>query len=171
MTAKLNSQQRLRLDRTMQTALDSTAVSLRMMLGGEVKIGLARVSSLEPSIIVRLGLRGALTGKFYIDLPENMAIEIVKTLTAERDLPLFDKMARSALMEMGNVIASVFVSYFDQHRGLRTLSTPPELSFVPLDIPVFAKIFTAQFFWSRIQNPAVISIGLEQSALDILLAS
>ena len=73
-------------------------------------------------------------------------------------------------MELGNVLASVFVGYFDQYRGLRTLPTPPDLSLVPLDIPLFAGMFRAELCWTKSPERAEVLIGLDRSALDILLA-
>ncbi len=167
---KLNPQQQLRLNKSIQAALDRAAASLKMMLGGEINIGIAPASLRTPGVDVRLGLSGALEGGIYIDLPEKMALEVVKTLMAGQDLSLLDEAARSVLMELGNVLASVFVGYFDQYRGLRTLPTPPELSLAPLDIPDFAAFFSAEFSWSKSRERAEVLVGLERSALDILLA-
>ncbi len=167
---KLDSRQKLSLNKTLQAALDRSAASLQLMLGGEINIGMTPTASRTPGVCVRLGLTGALEGGIYIDLPEKMAIEIVKSLTAGRELTLLDEVARSILMELGNILASVFVGYFDEHRGLRTLPTPPDLSLVPLDIPIFAAFFSAEFRWSKSQERAKVFVGLDQSALDILLA-
>jgi len=167
---KLNSQQQLSLNKTIQAALDRSAAALKQMLGGEIRIGVASASLRPAGVCVRLGLNGALEGELYIDLPENMAVEIVKTLTDGRELSLLDEVARSILMELGNVLASVFVGYFDQYRGIRTLPTPPELSLVPRDIPVFAEVFIAELSWSKSRQQGEVLIGLERSALNILLA-
>ncbi len=167
---KLNSQQRARLNRSIQAGLDLAATSLKMMLGGEIHIGVVTSSARPDGVSVRLGMSGALEGGLYIDLPENMAVKIVKTLSAGREISLLDDIARSSLMELGNVLASVFVGYFDQYPGLRTLPSPPDLSLVPLDIPVFAGLFHAELCWTKSSERAEVLIGLERSALDILLA-
>ena len=168
MSDKLNSPQQRRLHKMIQIALDRSAAALKIMLGGKIKIGLVRAPLQTPGICVRLGLSGDLKGDIYIDLPEKMAVEIVKTLTAGDELSLLDEAARSALMEMGNILASVFVGYFDQHHGLRTLPMPPEFSLAPIDIPIYAEYFTAEFFWGQSLERAGVLIGLERSALDIL---
>lgn len=165
----ISSQQRLRLNQTLQAALDQVANSLRMMLGGTINIRIVPPVMRTPGVSVRLGLTGALEGGLHLDLPEGMAVEMVKTLTNGQDLSLLDEVARSALMELGNVLASVFVGYFDQNRGLRTLPTPPEISLVPLDTPEFAGIFTAEFSWEKCQERAEVLIGLQKSAIEILL--
>ena len=170
MPEKLNSQQQLSLNKTVQAALDRSAASLKMMLGGDIRIRIAPASLRTPGVCVQLGLRGALDGGVYLDLPETMAVEIVKTLTAGKELSLLNETARSVLMELGNVLVSVFVGYFDQYRGLRSLPTPPALSLVPLDIPAFAESFIAEFVWSKCRESAEVLIGFERSSLDILLA-
>lgn len=170
MLEKLNRQQKLSLNKTIQAALDRSAAALKMMLGGEINIGIGPASLRNSGVCVSLGLCGALEGGIYIDLPEKMADEIVKTLAPGQEMSLLDEMARSVLMELGNVLASVFVAYFDQYRGLRTLPTPPALSLVPLDIPVFSELFSAEFTWSKSMERAEVLIGFDRSALDILLA-
>jgi CheY-specific phosphatase CheX len=167
---KLNPQQQLSLNKTIQAALDRAAASLKTMLGGEISIGLAPAALRPSGVSVSLGLTGALEGGIYIDMPEKLAVEIVKTLSAGRDLSLLDETARSILMELGNILASVFVGYFDQNRGLRILPTPPELSLVPHEVPDFAGVLSAEFFWSKCHERAEVIVGLERSALDILLA-
>ncbi len=107
----------------------------------------------------------------FIDLPEEMAVEIVKTLTTGRNLSLLDEVARSALMELGNILASVFVGYFDPYPRLRTLPIPPEMSLVPLDIPPFAGIFSAEFCWNKSQQRGEVVVGLDRAALELLLSS
>ncbi len=170
MTEPLSSQQRQQINKTLQQSFDQVAISLRMMLGGEISLRVTTPFLRPAGVQVHLGLTGALEGGLYLDLPEKMALEVVKTLTAGRDLSLLDESARSALMELGNVLASVFVGYFDQSRGLRTLPTPPELSLVPQELPAFTEFFTAEFNWSKSQEKAEVLVGLKKSALDILLA-
>ena len=171
MTAdKLDSRQKLSLNKTLQAALDRSAASLQLMLGGDINIGMTPTASRTPGVCVCFGLTGALEGGIYVDLPEKMALEIVKTLTTGRELSLLDEVAWSILMELGNILASVFVGYFDEYRGLRTLPTPPALSLVPHDIPSFTAFFSATLSWSKSQERAKVFVGLDQSALDILLA-
>ncbi len=167
---RLSGQQRCRLSEILQHGLDQAALTLRMMLGGEVSIRIISPFLRPPGVCVRLGLTGALEGGLYLDLPEHMAVEMVKTLTAEQELSLLDEAARSALMELGNVLASVFVGYFDQSRGVRTLPTPPELSLVPQELPEFAGFFSAELSWSKCREKAEVLVGLQKSAIDILLA-
>ena len=167
---KLNPQQHLSLNKSIQAALDRSAASLQMMLSGEVHIELCPPALRAPDVCVSLGLTGALPGGIYIDLPETMAIQIVKTLIPGSHLTLLDEMSRSVLMELGNILASVFVAYFDQSRGLRTLPTPPELCLIPLDIPRYAECLSADFSWTKSHDRAQVLIGLDRSALNILLA-
>ncbi len=166
----LNAQQLSNLGDRLQRGLDQAAASLQMMLGGNIQIQIVSPSMRTYGVNVRLGLVGALEGGFSIDLPENMAVEMVKTLTARADLSLLDEEARSALMELGNVLASVFVAYFDQNYGLRTLPTPPEISLVPLDLPEFDSFFSAELRWNNCKEKAELLLGLQKSAVDILLA-
>jgi CheY-specific phosphatase CheX len=166
----LSSQQRIRLSEMLQGGLDQTATTLEMMLGGEISIRIKPPSLRNPGVCVWLGMTGALDGGLYVDLPEQMAVELVKTLTVGQELTLLDEAARSALMEFGNVLASVFVGHFDQKRGLRSLPTPPEMSLVPLDMPDFAGFFSAELSWSKCQDKAEVLVGLQKPAIDILLA-
>ncbi len=166
----LSPQQRIKLNKTLQAGLDRAARALKAMLGGEISIGIVPPALRPPGVCVWLGLNGALEGGIFVALPEAMAVEIVKTLSAGQDLSLLDETARSVLMELGNILASVFVGYFDQCRGLRTLPTPPELSLVPLDIPEFEGFFSAELRWSKSREPAEVLVGLHRPALDILLA-
>lgn len=166
----LSTQQRAGLSRALQTGLDQAARTLGTMLGGEVEIRLTSAGLRSPGVCVWLGMTGALPGGLYLDLPEQMALDIVKTLTAGSDLGLLDEAARSALMELINVLGSVFVGHFDQKFGLRSLPTPPEISLAQLEIPPFCHLFCASLSWSGSQESGELLIGLEQPAVDILLA-
>lgn len=167
---KLSPLQRTSLNKTMQAAFDRAAATLALMLGGEVSLALATRPLRCPGVCVRLGLAGALEGGIYVDLPEKMALALVRKLTSGGEPSLLAEASRSVLMELGNILASVFVAYFDQYRGLRTLPTPPELSLVPFDVPDFAATFCAEFRWNNCREQGSLLVGLDDAALAILLA-
>lgn len=166
---KLNPQQRKQMQRVLHGALEQMAATLGMMLGDDVQIDQSQAQLRPMGVCVSLGLEGALSGAVYLDIPENMAVDAVKRLNAGVALSLLDETARSVLMELGNVLASVFVAYYDQNRGLRTLPTPPSLSLVPLEIPEFEGLFSAQVRWGGFDDNTELLIGLRQSAIDMLL--
>lgn len=166
---KLGTQQREKLGKALQGAMEQCAATLGMMLGGDVRIVHQPPVLRASGVRVWLGLNGALEGGVFLDLPEPMALDAVKRLTAGTAISLLDETARSALMEVGNVFASVFVAYFDQNRGLRTMPTPPELSLAPRELPDFDGFYTAEICWSSSAEKAELLIGFEASALEILL--
>lgn len=166
---KISPQQQKNMTRVLQPALDQVAATLGMMLGGGVRIVQAPPELRPAGVCVWLGLEGALKGAIYLDLPEKMASDAVKRLSGGGELSLLDETARSILMEIGNVFASVFVAYYDQNRGLRSLPTPPALSLVPLDIPEFDGVFSAQLNWGERSDRTELLIGLEKAAIDMLL--
>ncbi|WP_020678203.1 chemotaxis protein CheX [Geopsychrobacter electrodiphilus] len=167
---KLNTQQLLRLERSVQAGLDAAGKTLKMLLDGNIRIGIITPEVSLVGVCVSLGLNGALTGGVTILLPEMLAVEIVKKLTADAHPSLLDEQARSAIKEFGNILASAFVVHFDQHQGLRTMPTPPDLSFVRQDPPVFDSLFWAEFYWSSCLERGQVLVGLDSPALDILLA-
>ena len=169
MTDRLNQQQQKQMERVLQGALEQSAKSLGMMLGGEVRINLSRFGPVPNEVCVWLGLEGALAGSVSLFLPEDMALAMVKRLSGGAELSLLDETARSMLMELGNVLASVFVAYYDQHRGLRTLPTPPGISLVPHPLPEGQNLFAAKLRWSGQETAADLLIGLDKSAVEILL--
>ena len=170
MAQTLGNEQKKRLYGALQAGLDQSAAALRMMLGGRLEIRPRSPVLKESGIQVRLGLHGALEGGVHIDLPEQMADQVVKRLTGRAELSLLDDQARSSLMELGNILASAFVAHFDQSRGIRTLPTPPQLSFVPREIPEFPLCYTAELYWSDCTERGEVLICMQQSALDILLS-
>ncbi len=169
MNGKLNQQKQQQLEKVLRGALVEVAATFERMLGGEIRIHMCAPAFPLQGVGVQLGMTGALEGGFYLDLPEKLALELVKRLTGTGDLSLLDETARSALMEFGNILASVFVGHFDQHRGLRSLPTPPKISLVPLVVAEFAGFCGAELRWSSCQERAQLLIGLGRESLDILL--
>ena len=159
-----------RLREIMQTGLEQSLATLRTMLDGRIEFRPQEPVWKNAGVKIQLGLHGALEGGMYIELPEHMADEIVKRLTAGKAQSLLNENARSALMEVGNILASVFVAHFDRSRGLRTLPSPPQLSFAPLELPQFAFCYAARLCWSQCPEQGEVLIGMQQPALDILLA-
>jgi len=155
----------------LQRGLEQAATALAAMLNDRVSIKLG--SGRRPLLVgvsIWLKLKGALPGSICLCLPETLALELAKRLTQTRDLSLFDEMARSALMECGNLLASAFVAYFDESCGLRTLPSPPLLSLVPLQLPDFAEAFTAEFAVEFCQTQGRVFIGLDSAGLRALSA-
>jgi CheY-specific phosphatase CheX len=167
---RLSNQQRSRLEKSVQAGLDTAGRTLRMLLGGEIRLGIVSAGTEFPGVAVRLGLSGALAGGVSILLPETLALAIAETLLRNGQVSLLNEEARSAIMEFGNILASAFVVHFDQQQGLRTLPTTPALSLVRQEPLRFDGLFCADFYWSSCLERGQVLIGFEGSALDILLA-
>jgi len=154
----------------LQRGLEQAATALATMVKDPVSIKLGSGRPPLVGVSIWLTLQGALPGAICLCLPETLALELAKRLTQTRDLSLFDEMARSALMECGNLLASAFVAYFDESCGLRTLPSPPRLSLVPWQLPPFTEAFAAEFAVDFCQIQGQIFIGLDTAALQALAA-
>lgn len=169
MVENLSPRRRKEMEKILHGSLERAAATLGMILGDPVHIIQVPPQRKPSGVSVWLGLEGALAGGVCLDLPENVAIDAVKRLNGGVELSLLDETARSMLMELGNLLASVFVAYYDQKRGLRTLPTPPTLSLASFDMPEYDALFSAQVGWGGLTDNAELLIGLDTSAIDMLI--
>lgn len=151
-----------------QSGLERAAVAVSVMLDNPVSIRLGSERPPAAGVSIWLTLKGALPGSMCLCLPETLALALAKRLNRTTVLTLLDEMARSALMECGNVLASTFVACFDERYALRTLPLPPTFSLVPLRLPDFPVVFDAQFAVEFCQSQGQVLIGLETTAVSAL---
>jgi hypothetical protein len=152
----------------LQSGLERAAAALTVMLHNPVSIRLGPERPPLAGVSIWLTLTGATPGGICLCLPETLALELAKRLTRSSVLSLLDEMARSALMECGNVLASAFVAWFDERYALRSLPLPPAFSLIPLQLPDFSVVFDAEFAVEFCQIRGQVQIGLDAAGVCAL---
>lgn len=132
------------LDRIAVLSAEQASTALSKWFGQTVRIHcdgfagmpLEQVSTIidggeSPVAALHMLMAGALSGHILLAFPESTASKLVSILTLEPPHPAaeFDDMARSALCETGNIVASAFVNSLASHLGVRASPTPPTFCF------------------------------------------
>lgn len=109
--------------------LESSMNIIKGFCGYEMKIGKPFISKAEvndKSIMIMLGVTGAMSGQVILDIPEQNACEIASKMMMGMPVEKLDDMSLSAISELGNMImghAGIILS----NKGINIDITPPTL--------------------------------------------
>ncbi len=136
---KIDRRRGAELRRICQQGLEQAAEMLSKLLAQPVRVEVAAAwmsdrllleeRGGEPGIGISLALSGDLEGGLLLFFPEASASWLGCQLLRRSSLEnLLSEPASSALKEVGNILASAFLTSFDNQYGLCCLPSPPQIS-------------------------------------------
>lgn len=119
----------------------SAATAISQMIGKKIGMSVPealvdRVEKIPPFIgdpkevmtVILLKLKGDVSGMMVLMFPPAMALKIASLLTSEhkKQVPILDELDRSALREMGNVVAGTSLSSLGRFLDLNIIQSIPD---------------------------------------------
>ncbi len=134
----LNVEQKKMLYRVSQQGMEDAAAMLSQLLGYSVALQLAdtwtadsvpsQKETNQAGVGINMSISGQLTGNLLMFLPEHSAFNLSRKLLRTDDITdLQQEPACSTLKEVGNILASAFLSSLDKQLGIRAFPSPPEM--------------------------------------------
>lgn len=110
--------------------LSSSVAVAKMAANTDLKIGKPSVkdtSFTKESVLIMLGVTGALEGQVIFDINENTAKQIASNMMMGMEIPELNDMSMSAISELGNMIMGNAATEFSQN-GVVIDITPPTVA-------------------------------------------
>lgn len=129
------------LKETVNIGAGNAATAISKMVGKKINMGVPeaiadRIERIPPFVgdpsevmtVILLKLMGDVTGMMVLLFPPEMAAKIAALLTGnhKKQVPILDELDRSALREMGNVVAGTSLSALGRFLDLNIIQSMPD---------------------------------------------